>query len=112
MSNTWPAIQKPNYPLGEDLRFPQVKTEFENGAVQQRPKWTNPKATFTLSWSAMTSADYATLRAFFIANQGLTVAWTHPDTGVGYVVRFGQDVLKSSIAIHDRRKVEITLEEV
>lgn len=112
MSNTWPSIQRPNYPLSEDLRYPQVKTEFENGAVQQRPKWTKPKATFTLSWAAMSAADYATLRAFFIANQGLTVAWTHPDTASSYVVRFGQDSLKSSITMHSFRKVEITLEEV
>jgi hypothetical protein len=112
MSNAWPAIQRPNYPLVEDLRFPQVKTEFENGAVQQRPKWTSPKATFSLSWAAMSATDYATLRAFFIANQGLSIAWTHPDTSVAYVVRFGQDSLKSSIAMHSLRKVEITLEEV
>lgn len=112
MPNAWPAIQAPSFPLGVELNYPQVRTPFENGAVQSRSVWSRARRTFSLSWSAMTAANLATLEAFFIANQGLTITWTHPSTAVAYTVRFKDDSLKSSLADGTRSTVSVVLEEV
>lgn len=109
--NTWPAIAKPVAPMGEDIVYPQVRTPFENGAVQSRSQWSRARRRFTLRWDAMSPADYLLLDAFFLANQGLTFTWTHPVSSTAYTVRFQEDALKSEVVTMDRRRVELILEE-
>ena len=108
---SWPSIAVPDYPLGEEVNFPQVRSEFESGAVQARPKWSRSRRVFALSWGAMTANDFGTLETFFLANQGLAITWTHPLTSVVYTVRFRDDALKGEVIRRDRRRVQVTLEE-
>ena len=112
MANSWPSMALPEYPLGEETNFPQVRSEFESGAVQSRPKWSRSRKVFTLHWSKMSSTDYGTLHTFFLANQGLAITWTHPLTSVSYTVRFKDDSLKASLVTTSLREVNLTLEEV
>lgn len=108
----WPSISTPNYPLSEEVSYPQVKTEFESGTVQSRPKWTRERRKFTLQWSAMTEAHWALLEAAFIADQGTSFSWTNPASSVVYTVRYSEDSLKSSVTQPGRRSVQVALEEV
>lgn len=107
----WPAISAPSA-LGEDLNFPQIRTEFESGTVQARPKWTRGRRTFNLSWSGMTEAHFILLQAAFLADQGLSFSWTHPTSAVVYVVRFQGDKVTGEVTTPGRRKVSLVLEEV
>lgn len=109
--NTWPAIANPIAPLGEETHYPQIRTTFENGAVQSRTVWSRARRRWSLRWTSMTAAHWALLDAFFLANQGLTFNWTHPLSAVAYIVRFQDDGLKSEIITADRRSVELAIEE-
>lgn len=111
MPNSWPAIAKPDYPMDEERSFPVVRSEFETGAVQTRLRFTTKRLVATLTWNAMTQTDFATLEAFFDANQGLTFTWTHPVSSTSYTVRFQGDTLKSSNIANNRRSVTVVLEE-
>lgn len=112
MPNAWPAIAKPDFPLGDDRQYPVVRTEFETGAVQTRLRFSKQRIVCTLNWNAMSETDYQTLETFFDANQGLTITWTHPVTSASYTVRFRGDSLQSQCIENGRRKVgPIVLEE-
>ena len=50
MSDYPTNIRKPSYPLGEELVKIQIKTEFANGNVQSRPKFTKHKHIWTLPY--------------------------------------------------------------
>ncbi|MCE5306376.1 MAG: hypothetical protein LLG20_01925 [Acidobacteriales bacterium] len=109
--NSWPSIAKPDFPLEEERSFPVIRSEFDNGAVQTRLRFSKKRLIATLRWEAMTETDYGTLETFFDANQGLTFTWTHPVTSASYTVRFRDDSLKSSAISYTRRQVTVVLEE-
>jgi len=71
----------------------QIKTQFESGAVQSRPKHTSTRWVFTLGWKKLTTTQYATLHAFFTSYIGSTFNFTHPETSTVYVVRFAEGEL-------------------
>ena len=75
----------------------QVKTEFENGAVQSRARATSTRWVFVLGWRALGQTDYATLCTFFDSNLGTTFAWVHPITSVSYTVRFTEGRLPDAV---------------
>ena len=88
---TFPDITAPSYGLEEETYRPQIRTEFENGAVQSRPRFTGTKKRWpNLSWAVLEESEFQTLEAFFIANQGLTFTWTHPVTSAVYTCRFSK----------------------
>jgi hypothetical protein len=107
----WPSIANPDYPLTDEVNYPQIRTEFESGTVQSRPRWTRARRTFTLRWGAMTEAHYALLEAAFVADQGTTFSWTNPASSVTYTVRYKGDSLKGAVTMPGRRQVELILEE-
>ena len=108
---TWPSIQEPSYPIDEEIYKPQVRTEFESGAVQSRARVTAGKERWTLQWPGMPEADYQTLMAFFETNQGDTFTWTHPVTSTAYTARFSDDRLASTVRRPGYRTVMVKLEE-
>jgi hypothetical protein len=110
--NNFPTIPNPDYPLDEETDFPAVRTQFENGATQSRPKFTRGRDAFTLRWTALAAAHLATLKAFFLANQGAAFSWTHPQTAASHTVRFRDDTFKRKLVLRDHYTVELTLEEV
>jgi len=90
----WPSIAQCSSDLFE--QYPQrgqVRTEFENGAVQSRARATSTRWVFVLGWRALSQTDYATLCTFFDTNLGTTFSWTHPITSTVYTCRFSEDRL-------------------
>ncbi|MEW5725864.1 MAG: hypothetical protein AB1896_22325, partial [Thermodesulfobacteriota bacterium] len=73
---------------------------------------TRERRRWRLAWNNMSEGDYATLAAFFDANQGGSFNWVHPVTGTGYLCRFAGDALRGDAEKPGRRKVEIEIEEV
>ena len=108
----WPSIIVPSFPLEVEVYKPQVRTEFEGGYVQSRPRTTRAVRRWTLTWSSLPEADYQALAAFFVANQGGSFEWTDPVTGTGYTCRFSDDELVFSAIKPGRRQGECRIEEV
>jgi len=75
---------------------PQIRTEFENGTVQSRPKFTKGRWVFELGWKILPHSEYITLQTFFHENQGKVFDWPHPITNEYHTVRFAQDELPSA----------------
>lgn len=107
----WPAIANPTA-CREVLNYPQVRTEFENGYVQSRVKWTRARRQWQLSWSQMTAAHWATLETHFTTCQGIPFTWIHPSTAVSYNVRFQDDSIETDILPNGNRTVRCLIEEV
>lgn len=111
MAAAWPTT-KPVYPLAEEVYLPAVRTEFEAGYVQSRPRTTRARRRWTLHWPALSETEYGSLEEHFIANQGGSFSWTHPGSGTSYTVRYAQDTITGSPVLPGKRAVEVKLEEV
>ena len=109
---TWPNVPAPDFGTVEEVYKPQVRTEFEGGYVQSRPRTSRAIRRWPLAWSYMAEGDYQTLHTFFLTNQGGSFDWTHPLSAAVYVCRFSGDYLKSSWAGPGYRQVECPIEEV
>jgi len=102
MSNFPTNIRKPAYPLEEEIVKSQVRTEFENGVVQSRARYTTHKYRWTLNYPVMTTVDYQILRAHFYNNVGNTFNWVYPTitshelSGSTIAVRYTEGSLKAS----------------
>jgi hypothetical protein len=79
--------------FSQSVYLPQVRTEFENGAVQSRARATSARRIFILGWHALSNANYETLVTFFEDYQGTTFVYTHPVTAGSYTCRFSEDAL-------------------
>ena len=86
----FPSLPAPTYPLTISTEDPALKSDFENGSQQTRPKFTRQRQAWGLSWNALTTADRETLAAFFITTAGgsLSFLWTEPVTSTPIEVRF------------------------
>jgi phage-related protein len=111
-SYTWPAVQLP-LTLDETTEDPVIRTEFESGIVQTRPRYTRMRGTWSLVWANMRGADYRTLRAFYKQMKGgaLSFNWTHPRDSAAFEVRF-KGALNSKHTVMDCYSVTLTLEQV
>ena len=112
---TWPNIETPNLPLEEVGRLSTVRSPYEAGYVNTRPRWTRARRSFVLTWNALSSSGFSTLRAFFeetVRGGGDSFTWTHPVTSTSYTVRFAQDELRFTAILGDRYRGSVTLEEV
>jgi len=109
---SWPSIAAPTYTTGGETYLPQLRTEFEGGYVQSRPRCTRATRRWTLVWNAMTNADFATLESAFIADMGTTFSWTEPVTSTSYTVRYAADSLKWTHVNLGVRAVSIGLETI
>jgi hypothetical protein len=108
----FPSIATAQVGTTEAVYLPQVRTEFEGGYVQSRKSTTRARKRWNLYWNALSEADYQTLEAFFIANQGGSFNWTHPITSTVHVCRFSGDTLPGDPIIPGYRRVELPIEEV
>lgn len=109
---TWPStLPAPDRGLEEELFLPQLRTEFESGAVQSRRRATRARRRWPLMWSALTETHYQTLEEFFLANQGGTFTWTHPVTSTSYTCQFSGDSLKSGHNSAGYRSADCPIEE-
>ena len=112
---TWPSIATPNLPLEEISTTSTIRSPYEAGYVNTRPRWTRARKVFVLRWNALSSSDFTTLRTFFedtVNGGGDSFTWTQPVTSTSYTVRFAQDNLRFSTVTSDRYKGSVILEEV
>jgi len=108
---SWPSIQEPSYPLEEEVYKPQIKTEFEAGYVQSRPRATISKRRFKLTWQAMDDTDLASLQSAFASDVGSTFSWTHPVTSTAYTVRYVGNGITSTRYTNGVNRVMVELEQ-
>lgn len=86
----WPNIKMPIMPFSEELEDVALVSLTENGMVVSRPKFTRPRNTFSLQWTALPTVDYIALKQFYASVLGgsNSFIWPHPITGTLYEVRF------------------------
>lgn len=109
----WPDIEDPSG-LRESPQKGQIKSDFEAGYVQSRPKFTRTRKRFELSWDAMSNSDKETLETFFDDNLGDTFTWDNPISTASdpsHTVRFVNDSLEFSYRPHNYWQISIELEE-
>jgi hypothetical protein len=111
-SYTWPTVQLP-LNLDETMEDPVIRTEFESGIVQTRPRYTRMRGTWALGWANMRGADYRTLRNFYKQMKGgsLSFNWKHSRENVLHEVRF-KGPFSAKHTIMDHWNVTLTLEQV
>ena len=110
MAAAWPTTN-PSYPFDEDTTLSQIKSQFEDGKVQSRVKWTSSRDRFALKWTQMAEAELQSFNEHFQANVGATFSWTHPITSASYTVRYSDDNIKSTSILHGYRSVRVSIEE-
>jgi hypothetical protein len=111
----WPSIAAPTFGTTVEVYKPQIRTEFDGNYVQSRPRMTREIRRWVLKWNVMTEADYQTLAAFFVSNQGNSFNWTESVTSTSYLCRFSANSLSSvhvSRGATYYRSVEVMIEEV
>ena len=108
----WPEIQLPSS-LEETTPDPAIRSEFEDGSVHTRPRYTRLRRTWTLTWQNLKGADYRTLRAFYVSQKGgsLTFTWQNPIERTTFTVRFTGDITAKYTEV-DHWNVTVRLEEV
>ncbi len=85
----------PVFPLREVPRDASLRSPFEAGYVQARPKFTRIPATWPdITYRNMTATDKSTLETFekTTVKQTDAFSWTHPQTSTVYSVRFSGPV--------------------
>lgn len=71
-----------------------LRSDFDAGYQQTRPKWTRTRRKFTASY-LVTQSQKATLHTFYVttlANGALSFDWTHPQTGSVITVRMDKPI--------------------
>lgn len=107
----FPSIATSQFPLQEDIFHPQLKSPFESGHVQSRKQALIEKRKWKLFWIDISSSDYSSLEAFYLANIGNTLTWVHPISSTVYTVRFSNDSLKTTLTEGNNKRVELEIEE-
>ena len=108
----FPAIAGLSYPLREPLYKPKIRTEFENGVVQMRNRFTRAKKRFALKWEKMPFEDAQTLQAFFDQTGANVFLWEHPLTHKEYKCVFSDDELDIAFVELDFADVTANIEEI
>lgn len=51
------GIRNPDYPLDEQLADPTLRSEYEDGSQQTRPKFTRIRKIFTVEWNSLPDTE-------------------------------------------------------
>jgi cystathionine beta-lyase/cystathionine gamma-synthase len=108
----WPNIAIPSFSSSGETYLPTIRDTKESGFVSVRKRFTRSRESFVLFWQAMTEADYQTLRAFFVANQGGVFNYTDPATSTTKAVAFAAESLQYLHLDRGLRRVSVGLEEL
>lgn len=108
----FPKVSGLSYPLKESLYKPKVRTEFENGMVQSRPRFTRAKKRFVLKWEKIPLEDKENLETFFNDIGGGVFIWTHPQTDKEYRCLMSDDTFESSLVEFVWWDVNLNIEEI
>ncbi|MHB0925887.1 MAG: hypothetical protein ACYC1F_05230 [Gallionellaceae bacterium] len=107
----------PSFPLDPDGEIEDVvlRSPFEGGYEQTRPRSTRTRRTFGLNYKALNNADVALLRAFEITtlrNGADSFTWTHPLSATSYTVRLTGPIKFAKQQVSTHSAVALTLREV
>lgn len=88
----FPSLPNPVYPLVEEYEDNTIRSPFEAGYEQTRPRYTRMRKTFILKYEFLTNSDKTTLENFYYQMKGGAGSfnWTHPLTNETYQVRFAE----------------------
>lgn len=108
----WPNIRLPSS-LEETTPDPAIRSEFEDGSVQTRPRFTRMRRRWTLSWANIKKSQYEILRDFYMNQKGgsLSFSWPNPMNGVMFTVRFVGELTAKTTEL-DFYAVTVKLEQV
>jgi hypothetical protein len=96
------TIEEPEYPLGQETITNTIKSDTDAGYVITRRKYTRAIRIWTLKWTHLSGADYASLDTHFQSAGGGADSWvfTHPMTGETPIhVRYKDDSLKFDLVV-------------
>ena len=100
---TFPDIRAPHPELfSQQPMKAQLRSGFENGAVQSRAKFTRTAWIITMGWpssAALSNTEYIMLVDFFEANQGGRFDYTHWLTGEDFELQFMEDTLPEAFPV-------------
>jgi hypothetical protein len=111
----WPvnSIQNPAYGMGDDYFRAEIRSDYEGGYAQTRPRATRGISQFPpLEWPIMPEAQYQTLLTFAKSNMGGSFNWWHPVSSAQYLCRFTGEKIFSRPVSPGYRYVRAYLEEV
>ena len=99
--------------IEESVKQNTIKTEFEDGIIQTRPRYTRLRHSWLLTWNAIKYTEYKKLKAFYTAQKGeaLSFTWLYPYENTNYNVRFSGEFKGKNIE-WDIWQLSLTLEEV
>jgi len=81
----------PSFPLKEEKEDNVVRSPFEGGYEQTRPRFTRNRKTFTLQYKLLQDSDKTTLENLYDATKGADrFTWYHPVTNHAHIVRFAK----------------------
>ena len=98
--------------IEEKVIKPIVKSSFNSGYEQTRPRYTRKTKEFTLDFVALTFSNADLLETFIMDNQGLNFNFVHPISGVNYIVRHNNDDITFKYPSPTRKSTKIVLKEV
>lgn len=105
----FPTSPTPRVNSTRAKRLPSIRTESEGGYGQTRKQFTKMRPRYKLNFDNISHAEYNTLEAFFLANQGTIFTFTHPIELVSYDVMFNQDEIEANDFEYGRCNTSIEL---
>lgn len=109
---TFPTIQAPSISMPTKVKDPALKSEFVNGMIITRPRYTRVLREWSLKWNALPDSDLTILLTFFSTVKGGSAEFAWSDEfGNTYAVRFDGDIDHESVAA-GHSKVTFKLAEV
>ena len=107
----FPVVGGLSYPLREPLHKPKNRTEFENGAVQSRVRFTKSRKRFALQYKEIPLEDMEILQTFFDTVGAGDFIFTHPLTGKEYRCMISDDDFDAALVRLDWYDVNMNIEE-
>lgn len=110
----FPDIQLPSSREREYVRE-QIRTQFDDGRISGRSKFSKGRWRWTLEWALLNRADAEILRQHFDANAGdsFTCASEMLDSSADFTVSYANEkIVQKSTGVKDHFAVSIILEEV
>lgn len=87
---SFPNITKPSYPFKVKHEDTSITSNFEDGSMLSRRKFTRSRKVFTLQWNNLPQAEYEILNDFIVNVVGFAAVafeWTNPTDNRVYEVR-------------------------
>lgn len=112
----WPvgSVQNPAYGFGDDLVRSVIRSDFDGGYAQTRPRYTRAGGSYSLEWPLMPEAMFQLLYTFANSNAGGSFNWWHPVSSAQIPCRFADPdrPLRSWVVSPGFRRVATVLERV